>query len=34
MEAAWRAPARTGVSPDWMDEWMLPFARTIDTAKK
>src|ERR671923_499873 len=34
MEAAWRTPARTGVKPDWMDDWMLPFARTIDAAKK
>ena len=34
MEAAWRAPARTGVRPDWMDDWMEPFARTIDAAKK
>src|SRR5678815_2757140 len=34
MEAAWRAPARTGVRPDWMEEWCLPFARTIDAAKK
>jgi dihydrofolate reductase len=30
MEAAWRAPARTGERPDWME----PFARTIDAAKK
>ena len=30
MEAAWRAPARTGARPDWME----PFARTIDAAKK
>src|SRR5215204_1277136 len=30
MEAAWRPPARTGVRPDWME----PFARTIDAAKK
>ena len=30
MEAAWRLPARTGVRPDWME----PFARTIDAAKK
>jgi dihydrofolate reductase len=29
MEAAWR-PAATGVRPDWME----PFARTIDAAKK
>jgi dihydrofolate reductase len=34
MEAAWRAPARTGVGPDWMEAWMEPFARTIDAAKK
>ena len=33
MEAAWRPPA-TGVKPDWMAEWMEPFARTIDAAKK
>jgi dihydrofolate reductase len=30
MEAAWRLPARTGARPDWME----PFARTIDVAKK
>ena len=34
MEAAWRPPARTGVRPDWMADWMDPFARTIDAAKK
>jgi dihydrofolate reductase len=34
MEAAWRAPARTGVRPDWMEAWMEPFARTIDAARK
>jgi len=34
MESAWRSPARTGVRPDWMDDWMIPFAQTIDTAKK
>jgi dihydrofolate reductase len=34
MEAAWRPVARTGVRPDWMAEWMVPFARTIDAAKK
>ena len=27
MEEAWREPARTGVRPDWMEAWMLPFAR-------
>ena len=34
MESAWRSPAQTGESPDWMEPWMLPFARTIDAAKK
>jgi dihydrofolate reductase len=34
MESAWRAPAQTGVRPDWMPAWALPFARTIDAAKK
>jgi dihydrofolate reductase len=34
MESAWRAPARTGVRPDWMEPWMEPFARTIDAAEK
>ena len=33
MEAAWR-PSATGVTPDWMADWMKPFARTIDAAKK
>jgi dihydrofolate reductase len=30
MEAAWRGPAPAGARPDWMQ----PFARTIDSAKK
>ena len=30
MEAAWRPPAPMGARPDWME----PFARTIDAAKK
>jgi dihydrofolate reductase len=34
MEAAWRAPTHTGARPDWMEDWMEPFARTIDAAKK
>jgi len=33
MEAAWRQPA-SGTWPDWMPDWMIPFARTIDGAKK
>ena len=34
MKEAWRLLARTGVEPDWMDNWMELFARTIDIAKK
>ncbi len=34
MEAAWRPVAQTGMRPDWMADWMEPFARTIDAAKK
>ena len=30
MEEAWRGPAPAGARPDWME----PFARTIDAAKK
>ncbi len=30
MEAAWRKPAPAGARPEWME----PFARTIDAAKK
>src|SRR3954469_8284792 len=33
MQAAWRWPA-DGRRPEWMAEWMEPFARTIDAAKK
>jgi dihydrofolate reductase len=33
MESAWRQPA-TGTWPDWMGEWEIPFAATIDRAKK
>jgi dihydrofolate reductase len=33
MESAWRQPA-TGGWPDWMAEWEIPFAETIDRAKK
>src|SRR5215831_20525339 len=34
MEAAWRSPAQMAAKPDWMADWMVPFARTIDAAKK
>src|SRR5262245_48429172 len=33
MESAWR-PTRTGARPDWMADWMEPFVRSIDAAKK
>ena len=33
MESAWRQPA-TGAWPEWMEEWEIPFAETIDRAKK
>ncbi len=33
MQAAWRWPAN-GLRPEWMAEWMEPFARTIDAVKK
>lgn len=33
MEQAWR-PAAAGMPAEWMADWMLPFARTIDAAKK
>jgi dihydrofolate reductase len=34
MEAAFRPPVETGVRPEWMAEWMEPFAHTIHAAKK
>ena len=33
MEAAWRK-SPTGTWPDWMADWMIPFAEAIDSAKK
>ncbi|MBL7502454.1 dihydrofolate reductase family protein [Frankia sp. CNm7] len=33
MEEAWRRSA-AGTWPDWMADWMVPFAETIDGAKK
>ena len=33
MQAAWRWPAN-GLRPEWMAEWMEPFARTINAARK
>jgi dihydrofolate reductase len=34
MEAAWRPLAEPAVRPEWMTDWMEPFARTINAAKK
>ena len=34
METAFREPGQSGVASEWMDSWMLPFARTIHAAKK
>ncbi|MBL7963654.1 MAG: dihydrofolate reductase family protein [Flavobacteriales bacterium] len=33
MESAWRM-SPSGAWPDWMPEWMQPFAHTMDAAKK
>src|SRR5215218_1566484 len=34
MEAGWRWWSVGGARPDWVQPWMEPFARTIDSAKK
>jgi dihydrofolate reductase len=34
MESTWRPVAQTGVRPDWMPQWMEPFARKIDSMRK
>ena len=34
MESAFREPGETGVKPDWMADWMMPFARKIHEKKK
>lgn len=34
MEDGWRSVAETGVRPEWMEEWMEPFAHTIHATKK
>lgn len=33
MESAWRKP-ESGIWPDWMDKWEVPFAEAIDRSKK
>ena len=34
MEAGWRKPSETGVKPEGMADWMMPFAKVIGPAKK
>lgn len=34
MEAAWRSPAQPETRPETRPDWMEPFSRTIDAAKK
>lgn len=34
MEAGWRSVAEGGTRADWVQDWMVPFARTINAAKK
>lgn len=34
MEAGWRPVAETGLKPEWMTDWMVPFAHTIHASKK
>ncbi len=34
MEQAWREPAETGVMADWMEPWMMPFAKIIHNVRK
>lgn len=34
MESAFRAVGQSGVRPEWMEEWMEPFAHTIHAARK
>jgi dihydrofolate reductase len=34
MESAFRPVAQTGVRPEWMTEWMVPFAHSIHAKKK
>jgi dihydrofolate reductase len=34
MEEGWRSVAETGEQPEWMDDWMVPFAHVIHSAKK
>lgn len=33
LEPVWRKPA-TGIWPPWMEDWEVPFAESIDQAKK
>lgn len=34
MEEAWRQPAESGIPADWMEDYAMPFARTIHAGRK
>jgi dihydrofolate reductase len=34
MEEAWRGSASADTRPEWMEPWMVPFAKAMDTARK
>jgi dihydrofolate reductase len=34
MEEVWRPLAETGTKPEWVEDWMIPFATTIHKARK
>lgn len=34
MESAWREPGESGKMADWMEPWMMAFARTVTNARK
>src|SRR5262245_31663108 len=34
MEDAFRPVGEAGVKPEWMQDWMVPFARTMHAARK
>lgn len=34
MEEAWRPVAESGDKPEWMDDWMVPFATTLHKSRK
>lgn len=34
MESAWREPGETGKMAEWMEPWMMAFAKTVNDARK